>query len=186
MKKPNHYVNNEEFFQAIVEHRKKLDLAKSLGLEEPRISDYLGMCIYKIADRLSTRPCFVNYSFRDEMISDGVENCISCFNNFDPNYIRNPFAYFTQVIYFAFLRKIEEEEKARYSKYKSFQRVGSDPNLLVDDDGISILTIQNYDNINEFIDRFEKKMEIKKQKRKELKRKKDADTANTCSNKVDC
>lgn len=171
------YVDNKKFYEAIVDYHKQLEQAKLEGKEAPRISNYIGECIYKIAENLSTKPCFINYSFRDEMISDGVENCILYFKDYNPNYSNgeattsNPFAYFTQIIYYAFLRRINKEEKNRYTKYRNYQEMITvvDSTLLTDSDGNHLQPHQNYDNINTFMSKFEKKEEEKKEKRKKAK-----------------
>jgi hypothetical protein len=167
-----HYVDNKRFFEEILEHKRKMAENEAKGLESPRLNNYIGEVIWKIAMKLSTKPCFINYSYRDEMISDGIENCIKYFNDFDPEKGSNPFAYFTQVIYFAFLRRINEEEKKRYTIYKNFQETiinHGHANLLMDGDDNHLIQGQMYDNINEFMDRFEKKEEAKKIKRKQTK-----------------
>lgn len=178
-----HYVDNKKFYQEILEHKKRVAEAKEKGLEEPRLPNYIGECIWKIAEKLSTKPCFINYSYRDEMISDGIENCLMYFHDYDPDRGVNPFAYFTQVIYYAFLRRIGKEEKNRYIIYKNFQNTiihgshhstseyGADDmsfNNLFDREDVDF-TPKMYDNINEFMDKFEKKEEVKKQKRKQMK-----------------
>lgn len=171
-KKPVEYVNNKKFYEAIIEYRKAVEEAKTAGKPEPKFPNYIGECIMKIANRLSVHPWFMNYSFRDEMISDGIENCFIYFHNFDPAKTNNPFAYFTQVIYFAFRRRILKEEKNRYTIYKNFQETVTslyDTNLLTDSDDNHLMPTQLYDNINDFMDKFEKKEEIKKQKRKQIK-----------------
>ena len=167
-----HYVDNKKFFEEIVTYREKLQAARAEGLEEPRIPNYIGECIWKIAEKLSTKPCFMGYSYREEMVSDGIENCILYFKDYDPSIGQNPFAYFTQIIYYAFLRRIGKEEKNRYAMYKSFQENiinSTDINHLVDDNDNNILSVQMYDNINDFMARFEKKEEAKKLKRKQAK-----------------
>ena len=88
------------------------------GKEPPRVSEYIGECIYKIATRLSTKPNFINYSYRDEMICDGIENCLQYINNFNPEKSQNAFAYITQIIYYAFLRRIQKEKKQTHIKNK--------------------------------------------------------------------
>jgi hypothetical protein len=171
-KKKVQYVNNQKFFDEIVIYRKKLQEARDAGLEDPRIPNYIGECIWKIAEKLSTKPCFMNYSFRDEMVSDGIENCILYFKDFDPEKGQNPFAYFTQVIYYAFLRRISKEEKNRYTMYKHFQESmlhSHDIGVFVDESDNHLLPTKLYDNINEFMNKFEKKEEAKKAKRKEVK-----------------
>lgn len=106
-----HYVDNKKFFAELVKFLDKRKEAKAAGTELPRIPEYIGLCLYQIAHGLSTKHHFVGYTFRDEMISDGIENCILYIHNFDPEKTQNPFAYFTQIIYFAFLRRIEKEKK---------------------------------------------------------------------------
>jgi hypothetical protein len=166
------YVDNAKFYREIVEHKRRVEDNVQKGLEPPRLSEYIGECIWKIANKLSNKPCFMNYSYKDEMISDGIENCIMYFKDFDPNKTQNPFAYFTQIIYYAFLRRISKEEKNRYIIYKNFQESivnqGKDA-ILTDSDNNSIVPTQMYDNINDFMAKFEKKEEVKKQKRKEQK-----------------
>jgi uncharacterized UPF0160 family protein len=176
-KKRVNYVDNKKFYQEILLYKKKVQEAKDSGLDKPRIPEYIGECIFKIAEKLSTKPCFVNYSYRDEMILDGVENCILYFDDYNPDYkgetssAPNPFAYFTQVIYFAFLRRINKEEKNRYTIYKNFQEtIGiNDFGTLIDSDDKHILPKSMYDNINDFMVKFEKKENEKKQKRKQPK-----------------
>lgn len=114
-----HYVDNKKLYEVIIDFKQRCVEAKKAEQEKPIIPNYVGQCIMMIATRLSHKPNFVNYSFRDEMISDGVENCISYFDNFDPAKSSNPFAYFTQIIYYAFLRRILKEKKQTYIKHKS-------------------------------------------------------------------
>jgi len=111
-----HYVDNKAFLQALVEHGKAVRKAKRLKTEKPRVSDYLGTCILQIANHLSFKPNFINYSFKDEMISDAVENCLMYIENFDPKKSSNPFAYFTQISYYAFLRRIHKEKRVQHTK----------------------------------------------------------------------
>ena len=110
-KKSEHYVNNKEFLAAMVEYKKLVDKAKTAGKKNPRVPDYVGECFLKIANHLSYRPNFINYTFRDDMISDGIENCLQYLDNFNPRKSKNPFAYFTQIIYYAFIRRIQKEKK---------------------------------------------------------------------------
>ena len=118
-----HYVNNKEFTAAIIEHNSACRLADKKGLEKPKISEYIGECIYKIATRLSTKPNFINYSYRDEMICDGIENCLQYIENFNEEKSNNAFAYITQIIYFAFLR-IQKEKKQQAIKQKAIMESG--------------------------------------------------------------
>ena len=117
-----HYVDNKLFFQRMVEYKDSVDEAVKAGKERPPVTPYIGDCIMKIAVRLSHKPNFINYTFREEMIGDGVENCLQYIDNFNPVKSKNPFAYFTQIIYYAFLRRIQKEKKHLYTKYKLTER----------------------------------------------------------------
>ena len=123
-KKSEHYVNNKELLEALIVYREKVAIAKEKGLPKPRITNYLGSCFLKIATHLSYQPNFVNYMFRDHMISDGIENCVQYIHNFDPEKSRNPFAYFTQIIHYAFLRRIQKEKKQLDIKNKIIEKTG--------------------------------------------------------------
>ena len=115
---PIHYVNNKEFLAAIVERQDKIKEMEASGDEPPRITNYLGECILKIANHLSYRPNFINYTYREEMISDGIENCLQYIDKFNPEKSTNPFAYFTQIIYYAFVRRIQKAKKQQAIKEK--------------------------------------------------------------------
>ena len=135
-KKSEHYVNNKEFLAAMVEYKKLVDKAKKEGKKNPRVPDYVGECFLKIANHLSYRPNFINYTFRDDMISDGIENCLQYLNNFNPKTSNNPFAYFTQIIYYAFIRRIQKEKKQAHVKNKIIENMNVDM-MLIQDDGDS-------------------------------------------------
>lgn len=171
-KKKNHYVDNEKFLAEIKIYKQQCKDALAEGKEKPRISEYIGKCIYLIAENLSHKPRFMNYSFRDELVSDAIENCFLYFDNFDSDKYSNPFAYFTQIIYYAFHRRIAKEEKNRYIIYKKFQESvldTSDASLMVDGDDNHLISSTMYDNLNDFIGKFEKREKEKKEKRKEKK-----------------
>ncbi len=136
-KKTEHYVNNKELLEALIVYRAKVAHAKENDLPKPRISDYLGSCFLKIATHLSYKPNFVNYMFRDDMISDGIENCVQYIHNFDPEKSRNPFAYFTQIIHYAFLRRIQKEKKQLEIKTKIIEKSGYDEVMNVDDNSLA-------------------------------------------------
>ena len=121
-----HYVDNQKFLEEMIVYKGKCKDAKSREEPEPQISEYVGECFMKIAQRLSFRPNFINYAFREDMISDGIENCVQYIRNFDPEKSKNPFAYFTQIIFFAFIRRIQKEKKQLYIKYKTME---SSPSL---------------------------------------------------------
>lgn len=172
-KKSNkNYINNKEFYQSIIEYRNKVMQAEKDGTEPPRMPEYIGKCITMIATKLSLKPCFMGYSFRDEMIADGIENSILYFKHYDPDKSQNPFAYFTQVIYNSFLRRIDKEKKNRYIIYKNFQEtmtLAHGSNLMVDSDDNPLISSSMFDNINVFMDKFEARELVKKDKRKQTK-----------------
>ena len=126
MKKKEHYVNNKQFLEALIQYREQCREAQEDGLSNPRIPEYIGDCFLKIATHLSYKPNFVNYMFKDDMICDGVENCITYIDRFDPEKGTNPFAYFTQIIYYAFLRRIQKEKKQLEIKNKILEKSGYD------------------------------------------------------------
>jgi hypothetical protein len=117
-KNKNHYIDNKLFFQEMIDWKKKVNEAHDQGDPTPPVSDYIGLCFYEIAQNLAKKPNFVNYPFKEDMIGDGIENCLMYCSNFDPDKSNNPFSYFTQIIYYAFLRKIAKEKKQNYIKYK--------------------------------------------------------------------
>jgi len=131
-KKSEHYVNNKELLEALIVYRAKVAKAAEDGKPKPRITNYLGSCFLKIATHLSYKPNFVNYMFRDDMISDGIENCVQYIHNFDPEKSRNPFAYFTQIIHYAFLRRIQKEKKQLDIKNKIIEKTGFDEVMTVE------------------------------------------------------
>ena len=123
-KRSEHYVNNKEFLNAIVIYRNQCKRAEEAGEPRPRITNYLGECFLKIATHLSYKPNFVNYMFREDMICDGIENCVQYIKNFDPEKSSNPFAYFTQIIHYAFLRRIQKEKRQMDIRAKIIERSG--------------------------------------------------------------
>ena len=169
-----HYVNNVDLYAAMIEYKDKVNQSILNSTEPPRISNYIGESIMKISTHLAYKPNFSNYLFREEMISDGIENCLQYINNFDPNKSKNPFAYFTQIIYFAFIRRIQKEKKYLYTKYASISRanmmhetsqieeqdIGKDFN-----DGIKYGE-WSQEQMNTFMTEFEKKENIKKKTKK--------------------
>lgn len=123
-KKPpsqQHYINNKQLYKVMVQFRKDTNKAKREKVELPRIPDYVGECFLMICNNLSTRPNFNNYTYRDEMVSDGIENCVAAAYGFNPRKSSNPFAYFTQIAWYAFVRRIQKEKKQNYIKHKNFE-----------------------------------------------------------------
>ena len=125
-KKPEHYVNNKEFLQAMKLYKRSVNKAKRIKIIKPSVPDYIGECFLKIANHLSYRPNFINYTYRDDMISDGIENCLQYLDNFNPRKSTNPFAYFTQIIYYAFVRRIQKEKKQVTIKHRMIQEANYD------------------------------------------------------------
>ena len=125
-KKSEHYVNNKEFLLALVDFKADCKVAEENGEPRPQISNYIGECFLKIATHLSYKPNFVNYMFREDMICDGIENCVQYIGNFDPSKSSNPFAYFPQLIYYAFLRRISKEKRQLEIKNKIITKSGYD------------------------------------------------------------
>ena len=160
MKKPQnreHYVDNKKFYAEMLRYRDNREAALEAGESPPRVPNYIGDCIMRIAYKLSNKPNFINYPFKEEMIGDGIENCIMYVDNFNPDKSTNPFAYFTQIIYYAYLRRIEKEKKALYTKYKATEifnlesvMSGEDRELIKSSEGAS-------ENASMFIQDFEEK-----------------------------
>lgn len=168
-----HYVNNEKFLEQMKEFRIKVKHAKENNLQRPRVPEYIGECIFKIASHLARKPNFANYTFKDDMISDGVENCLLYIDNFDPDKSSNPFAYFTQIIYYAFLRRIQKEKKQLYVKYKSMENEVI--NSLIENNGEDLVVghlngilhdSYSEEFIRDFINTFEDNKRRKVRKRK--------------------
>ena len=152
-KKP-HYVDNKKFLQAMIDWKETCVEAENSGKERPPITSYIGESFLKIATHLSYRPNFINYTYRDEMISDGIENCLQYVANFNAEKSNNPFAYFTQIIYYAFLRRIAKEKKQTHVRNKMIEKcsyeswttmagddtdysvMGFDPNIMLPDEDV--------------------------------------------------
>ena len=131
-KEKQHYVNNADFLAAIIKYKEKVKNAEEQGLPKPRVNNYIGGCFLKIATHLSYRPNFINYMYKDDMVCDGIENCIQYIDNFDPAKSKNPFAYFTQIVYYAFLRRIAKEKRQMDIKEKILEKSGYDHVFSVD------------------------------------------------------
>lgn len=149
-RKPEHYVNNKEFLDALLEYKGKVKDAEERGDPRPQITNYIGECFLKIATHLSYKTNFINYIFIDDMISDGIENSVQYINNFNPEKSQNPFAYFTQIIYYAFLRRIQKEKRQLEIKNKILERSGYS-DLFVDDTGVDGCNYSDYSSIKENI-----------------------------------
>ena len=167
-KKTEHYVDNKQFLQAMIEYRKVCVEAEQNNQEIPPVTNYIGECFLKIANHLSYRPNFINYTYKEEMISDGIENCLQYVKNFNPEKSNNPFAYFTQIIYYAFIRRIQKEKKQTTIKQKLIMKGGLDEIVRQESD--------NTEYQNAYTDFLKKNMiyeeEPKQETPKQVKRKK--------------
>lgn len=133
VKKKENYLDNKQFLQALIEFKKDVNYAKENNLPRPRVTEFLGSCFSKIATHLSYKPNFINYMYKEDMISDGIENCLQYIDNFDPEKSKNPFAYFTTIIYYAFLRRIAKEKRQMDIKSKIIDKVGFDDIFVSED-----------------------------------------------------
>lgn len=172
-----HYVDNKAFLQHMIEFKELTQIARTTGKPDPRIPDSIGEIFVRIATHLSYKSNFINYGFREDMVSDGIENCIQYIHNFDPDKSRNPFAYFTQIIYYAFLRRIQKEKKHLYVKYKSLENSQIMDDLQVGRtndyaEATSLGVGKLYDNMSEFIGTYEEAMQKKKETKKNSEKKK--------------
>ena len=122
----HHYIDNKEFLKVITEYRKLVRRNVRLKLEPPQVPEYIGECFIKIANQLAFKSNFINYSYREDMILDAIENCLTYVNNFDPKKSPNPFGYFTQITYYAFLRRIQKEQKQLNTKYRYIESLDID------------------------------------------------------------
>jgi DNA-directed RNA polymerase specialized sigma24 family protein len=178
--KEKHYVNNEHFLEKMVVFRAAVNESKLTNGERPRVPEYIGECMFKIATHLARKPNFANYTFKEDMVSDGIENCLLYIDNFDPEKSKNPFAYFTQIIYYAFLRRIQKEKKHLYIKYKSMDNMII--TSLIENNGEEYVTSSlngllhdaySEEFISDFINTFEANKDKKIASAKPRKKKKD-------------
>lgn len=158
------YVNNADLLEALIKYRKEYKNAVDNGLEKPKVSNYIGECIFSIATNLSKKPNFYRYPFREDMIMDGVENCLAYVHNFDENKTTNPFAYITQIVFYAFLRKIAKEKKQMYIKFKRSQHIIGMSHTYEGGDEIPLYLNNDVEYMNAFIEDYEEKMTRTKKK----------------------
>lgn len=164
-KTTRNYINNNDFYEALVKYKKDCIFASINNEPKPQIPNYIGECFIKLSEGLARRPNFFGYSYRDEMISDGIENCLSYMENFDPEKTKNPFAYFTQILWWCFVRRIKKEKTQQYIKYKCTENFG-----ILDESELDELNsnkhtkqLQVYDNMYEFMEKYEEFENDKKQ-----------------------
>lgn len=161
-KQPQHYVDNKRLYTEMVKYINAYNEAKDRGTETPKVNNYIGECIWLIANKLSTNRNFVGYTYRDEMIGDAIENTLRYIHNFDPDKTNNPFGYFTQIMYYAFLRRIEKEKKQQYIKLRSMDN-SLVMNTLVElapDDAShfqAVVVNMDYDKLHALADKYDAK-----------------------------
>ena len=165
----SHYVDNKKFLAALIDYKTSIDAAKEKNEQIPQVPRYIGECFIKIATHLSYKSNFINYTFKDDMVSDGIENCLTAATKFDPAKSSNPFAYYTQIIYFAFIRRIQKEKKHQATKYKIIENLDLDSIIQNSDDSESSRQLVDYlkkqlDNIDP--ERRETPSETKSRKKK--------------------
>ena len=148
-KRSEHYVNNKEFLAALEVYIAQVNRAKLNDKEPPQIPRYIGECFLKIANHLSYKPNFVNYMFKDDMISGGIEICVRYIHNFNPEKSKNPFAYFTQIIYYAFLRRISQEKKQLEIKNKILEKSNFDE--VFDSNDLDASNYSDYNSIKDAV-----------------------------------
>jgi len=149
-KRSEHYVNNKEFLAALIKYQEDIEIARLQDKTKPVIPRYIGECFLKIANHLSFKPNFVNYMFKEDMISDGIENCVQYIHNFNPEKSRNPFAYFTQIIHYAFLRRIQREKRQLEIKNKIIEKSGYQE-VFNDDNKIDGSNYAEYNSIKDAV-----------------------------------
>jgi len=149
-KRSEHYVNNKEFLAALIRYQEDIEIARLQDKTKPVIPRYIGECFLKIANHLSFKPNFVNYMFKEDMISDGIENCVQYIHNFNPEKSRNPFAYFTQIIHYAFLRRIQREKRQLEIKNKIIEKSGYQE-VFNDDNKIDGSNYAEYNSIKDAV-----------------------------------
>jgi hypothetical protein len=159
-KRRTNYVNNPDFYEALINYKQLCEQAKRENKQRPIVPNYIGACISSIANRLASKPNFSGYSYKEDMIMDGIENCLLYIDRFDPEKSENPFAYFTQIIWFAFLRRIAKEKKQLYIRFKSSQDMialnGTYDQSLGENSNLNFTFDSNY--IDQFIEEYEQKM----------------------------
>ena len=177
-----HYVNNADFSQAVVEYVTRVDEAKATNTEIPKVPDYIAQCFLRIAEGLSHKANFIRYTYREEMVMDAVENCLKAVLNYDIAAATrtgkpNAFAYFTQITWYAFLRRIAKEKKQQEIKMKYLTNSGIENFLHTEDgDDMSQYVVGQFvDTLKDRIDKVkafdnEVKEYVKEEKKQKKKR----------------
>jgi len=172
-RKPRNYVNNAQFLEALVAYKRLCDEEEDQGNEKPIVPNYIGDCLVQIATRLATKPNFSGYTYKDEFIADGLENSIQALKNFDPEKSTNPFAYFTQIIWYAFLRRIDKEKKQQYIRHKVVENSmihGTIIDKKQGEAGEAGFVDLNNEYMNDFVSNYERKLAEKRVKSAQAKK----------------
>ena len=180
-KKSIHYVNNSDFSTAVVEYVEKVDNARKTDNDIPKVPDYIAQCFLRIAEGLSHKANFIRYTYREEMVMDAVENCLKAIGNYNLEAATrtgkpNAFAYFTQITWYAFLRRITKEKKQQEIKLKYLTKSGVENFVDVGSEGVGanqasffvdtlrdrIQRVRNTDNeMKEIVKKERKKRKVK-------------------------
>ena len=181
-----HYVNNADFSSAVVEYVKEVRKAKANNEQLPIVTNYIASCFLKIAEGLSHKSNFIRYTYREEMVMDAVENCLKAIENYNLETATrtgkpNAFAYFTQITWYAFLRRIAKEKKQQDIKLKYLTSSGLETFVEVEGDTLANTVAQQFvDFLKDRIDKVKAtddavKEFVKKEKRKKREMKADSD-----------
>lgn len=167
--KNGHYVDKAELYQHMVAYCEARDKAKAEGKEKPQVDNYIAESIIKIANHLSYLPNFSGYTYRADFVADAIENCLTYVDNFNPEKSQNPFAYFTQICWYAFIRRIMREKKQSIIKGRFIMGMSFDENLIIDEDtNKSVMedTLRNTHTFVELAAEEEKKQKEKAEERR--------------------
>ena len=162
-RKSIHYVNNKDFSYAVVEYCKTVAEAKKSDIQLPIVTDYIAECFLKIAEGLSHKSNFIRYTYREEMVMDAVENCLKAIENYNIEAATrsgnpNAFAYFTQISWYAFLRRIAKEKKQQDVKLKYIASSGIDEHIVSNgEDGSNTVVLAYVDQLKDRIDKIKEK-----------------------------
>ena len=180
-KKSIHYVNNSDFSTAVVSYVEKVEEARKKDTDIPKVPDYIAQCFLRIAEGLSHKANFIRYTYREEMVMDAVENCLKAIGNYNLEAATrtgkpNAFAYFTQITWYAFLRRITKEKKQQEIKLKYLTKSGVESFVDVGSEGVGanqasffvdtlrdrIQRVRNTDNeMKEIVKKERKKRKVK-------------------------
>lgn len=159
-----HYVNNKDFTNAVIEYCTEVQACRKAGKPEPMVTNYLAESLLKINERLSHKSNFVRYTYREEMVMDGVENCLKALANFDPTASTrggkpNAFGYFTQISWFAFLRRIQKEKRQQDLKLRYIAESGLDEFMVDPDEDPEVAKV-----VQNFVDSLRRRIDDVKEK----------------------